>query len=112
MQFPLLIAIATAAAAHNLPEKLCQDFDLTVTVTSDNFVFGEPKFNNNYDVADFITDLTSREPPADFNALLPNKVTQTATYTIASTFCTPQDAHAGKKSTVILATHGLDFDRR
>ncbi|TVY92383.1 hypothetical protein LAWI1_G002284 [Lachnellula willkommii] len=110
MQFLLLTAIVTVAAA-SLPAKLCQDFELSVTVTSSNFVFGAPKFNNNFDVTDFVTDLASREPPKTFSPLLPDKVNQTGTYNIASTFCAPSDTHAANRSTVILATHGLNFDR-
>ncbi|TVY13744.1 hypothetical protein LARI1_G008200 [Lachnellula arida] len=112
MQFLLLTtAFVTVAVAHSLPAKLCQDIELSVTVTSSNFVFGAPKFNNNFDVTDFVTDLASREPPKTFSPLLPDKVNQTGTYNIASTFCTPQDIHAANRSTVILATHGLNFDR-
>jgi len=112
MQLFLLIAVATAAAAHTLPAKLCQNFDLSVTVTSSNFVFGAPDFHTNFDITDFITDLTSREPPKTFSPLLAGKVNQTGTYTIGSTFCTPSDTRAGNRSTVLFATHGLGFDRR
>lgn len=108
----ILLIVATAVTANNLPAKLCQSFDLNLTVTSENFVFGAEKFNNDFDVADFVTDLTSREPPPSFSALLPAKVNQTGTYTISSTFCTPQNSHAAKKDIVLLATHGLNFDRK
>ncbi|TVY40706.1 hypothetical protein LSUB1_G002412 [Lachnellula subtilissima] len=111
MLFLLLTAIVTGAAAWNLPAKLCQDFDLTVTVTSNNFVFGAPKFSNNFDITDFVTDLTSREFSKTFSPLLPDKVNQTGTYRIGSTFCAPSNPHAPNRDTVIFATHGLNFDR-
>lgn len=111
MHFLLLTAIVTMAAAYGFPAKLCQDFELSVTVTSSNFVFGAPKFNNNFDITDFATNLASREPPKSFTPLLPEKVNQTGTYNIASTFCTPSDTHAANRNTVIFATHGLNFDR-
>ncbi|TVY22612.1 hypothetical protein LHYA1_G008564 [Lachnellula hyalina] len=111
MKFLLLTTIVTGAAAWNLSAKLCQDFDLTVTVTSSNFVFGAPKFNNNFDITDFVTDLTSREPPKTFSPLLPDKINQTGTYKIGSTFCAPSNPHAPNRYTVIFATHGLNFDR-
>jgi len=111
MQFLLLTTIITGAAAWNLSAKLCQDFDLTVTVTSSNFVFGAPKFNNDFDITDFVTDLTSREFPKTFSPLLPDKINQTGTYRIGSTFCAPSNPHAPNRDTVIFATHGLNFDR-
>jgi hypothetical protein len=114
MKFLFFIIAATATAAHYLPApaKQCYDFDLTLTVTSENLVFASPKFENNFDVTDFITNLTSRSPPKDFGTLLPSKVNQTGTYTISSTFCTPKDTRAANRTTVILATHGLNFDRK
>jgi len=110
----LFLIAGTAAAAHYLPKpaKLCYNFDLTLTVTSENFIFASPKFETNFDVTDFITDLTSRSPPKDFATLLPGKVNQTGIYTISSTFCTPEDTSAAKRTTVLLATHGLNFDRK
>lgn len=89
--------------------KLCQDYKIPITITTENEVFGLPRFQDNFDVADFIDTISSRTPPID---IFTGSVNETASYTIAATFCSPdRGALASHKSTVLIATHGLNYDR-
>ncbi len=106
----LFLAISLVKATRAPPAKECEDYEITLTVASANFIF-EPRFANNYDVTDYFQDLTSRTAATDFNPFT-GVENQTATYTISGTFCTPRDASAAHKKTVLIATHGINADRR
>ena len=83
---------------------------IPVTTTSDNYPWVGPKWNDDFGFIDFASVASSRTDagfPLPFGA----PVSQTAKYMIGATFCTP--THAGKNSgKVLLASHGLGFDRR
>ncbi|KAL7904240.1 Alpha/Beta hydrolase protein [Trichoderma velutinum] len=96
------------SATSSKPLKSCTDYDIPVTVTSTNFLFG-PRFENNFELIDFLTALTSRDN-STFHPFT-GTATQTNTYTISGTFCAPSDSKVQKKDTVLLLTHGLGFDR-
>lgn len=88
----------------------CQEYTIPVTVTSENRPWIGPRWTDNYGFTDFLSIAASRES-ARFPAPVGNPVTRTASYSIVATFCTPQKS--GKHSkTVLLATHGLGYDRR
>ncbi|KAK0732082.1 Alpha/Beta hydrolase protein [Lasiosphaeris hirsuta] len=90
--------------------KTCTDLEIPLTVTSTNIGFGLPKFTTDFDVANFIDTVSSRNTTtSDSVVAAPNNVT--ANYTISATFCKPKVLPAGRKNTVLLATHGLAFDR-
>lgn len=102
---PSLLVSATAIT----PAKSCQDYKIPVTVTSENLVFG-PRFADNFDLVDFVTDLNSRTASTKFNPFT-GRENQTGSYTISATFCSPRDDDAPKKDTILLLSHGVNFDR-
>lgn len=81
-----------------------------MTVTSLNYNWTAPKWTDNYGWIDFASTLTSRTDDG-FPPPIGAPVTETASYQIRATFCTPvvPGNNSGK---VLLATHGLGFDRR
>ena len=81
-----------------------------VTVTSENFIFNLTKFENNFDVVDLVTDFTREDANVTFHPVS-GKQNVTATYNIAGTFCSPKSP-SGREKTVLLATHGIHYDRR
>ncbi|KAK0755705.1 hypothetical protein N5P37_011737 [Trichoderma harzianum] len=89
--------------------KLCRSYTIPITITSANLVYGLPPLQDNFDVARLVDTITSRTPPT--TPPFSGSTNVTANYTIAATFCSPGrgevDPH---KSTVIIATHGLNFD--
>ncbi|KAK4215333.1 Alpha/Beta hydrolase protein [Rhypophila decipiens] len=89
--------------------KICQDLKIPLTVTSTNYVFGLPHFNNDLDVANWVVTATNRNPSIK-KTVTPGTKNITATYTIGARFCQPAP---GKKSNkvVLLATHGIGFDK-
>ncbi|KAL7940582.1 Alpha/Beta hydrolase protein [Trichoderma barbatum] len=96
------------SATSSKPLKSCTDYDIPVTVTSNNLLFG-PRFENNFELIDFLTALTSRDN-STFHPFT-GTATQTNSYTISGTFCAPSESKARKRDTVLLLTHGLGFDR-
>ncbi|KAK0620440.1 Alpha/Beta hydrolase protein [Immersiella caudata] len=106
----ILLAAALTGAAHPTKDfKVCQDYTIPLKITSNNLAFNFPKFQNNFDVADFVDTITSRDATTAASVVSSKRQNVTANYSISATFCKP--AKQGKKNTVLIATHGLNFDR-
>lgn len=101
------------AYSEKTKSRKCQDYniplDITSTVNETTSAF--PPFKSNLDVVNFVFNLARRDTKTAFVPLSMSQKNVTTSYNIAGTFCTPA-YHAGNQSTVILATHGLGFDRR
>jgi hypothetical protein len=104
--FTSSIAFASAAS------KVCQNYKIPLTVTSENFVYDLPHFADNYDVVDWVSNFGSRTASVGYQPFSSTSQNQTASYTISATFCAPEDPKAAYKDTVLFATHGLNFDNR
>jgi hypothetical protein len=103
----LLLGLSASVALA----KSCQDYKIPVTITSENLIYALSPFSDDFDVADFVDNFSSRTPPSD--PYFSGAVNQTATYTIAATFCTPgRGENITHKDTVLIATHGLAYDRK
>ncbi|KAG4434041.1 hypothetical protein IFR05_010463 [Cadophora sp. M221] len=104
--YPLL---ATLALAHPREEtKICKDHVLPITVTSGTYLWGLPTLDTDYDVTTFTANLSRWDSNVTFHPISGFTPAVTASYKIAGTFCSP--AKGGSK-TVLLASHGLGFDR-
>ena len=99
-----------AALTQPALTRYCQNYDIPVNITSENLIYGLPKFVNNFDLVDLVTDLGTRNTTPTHSPFA-GVVTQAASYTIAATFCTSSDPASAANRTVLLATHGLAFDR-
>ncbi|KAK7914084.1 hypothetical protein PG985_011787 [Apiospora marii] len=93
----------------------CTDYQIPVTTQTEALVWDLPKFSNNFDVSAFILSLIRRTTGPDVIPFKPfsgsNNVT--GNYTIGATFCSPKNSSkSGHDETVLLATHGLGYDRR
>ena len=109
--FLLFLFLASCGAGTSTSTKfakLCHDFNLPVTITTTNYVWGRPIFKNNYDVVDFIQDFNRRDFLETFSPVS-GTINETATYIIGGTYCEPR---VGKSATVLVATHGAGLDRR
>lgn len=87
------------------PAAKCQDYMVPVNVDYDELQFTATPWQNDYDVTNFLTEVTTRAGanyPSPFGA----STHINTTYQIAATFCTPKNP-IGKEKTVILATHGI-----
>jgi pimeloyl-ACP methyl ester carboxylesterase len=104
------VSFAPAIAHPTAPSaKFCTTYSIPITTTSNNWIWGYPLFIDNFDVANFISDVEARVSAPDFHPVI-GRANVTASYSIGATFCTPK-APSDKSKTVLLATHGVGFDR-
>lgn len=98
------------SSSYTPPGAHCQDYTVPVTVTSLNFPWVAPKWVDDFGLINFVSEASSRTDDG-FPAPIGAPISQTASYKIGATFCTPvkSTANSGK---VLLATHGVGFDRR
>lgn len=105
------LALSSAIQTAYIPEgAICHDYTIPVTVASNNRPWNGPKWEDDYGFIDFLSSASTRLS-AGVPFPLGDPVKQTATYDISATFCTPKKQGENSK-TVLLATHGLGFDRR
>jgi hypothetical protein len=88
----------------------CKEYTFKDKVTTENVIFGLPKFKTNYDVAEYLFNETRKDSRTAFNPVGGTE-NVTSEYTLAGTFCKPKKTN-GKETTVLIATHGLGYDRR
>ncbi|CAG8954711.1 hypothetical protein HYFRA_00004634 [Hymenoscyphus fraxineus] len=91
----------------------CVNYTIPVYPTSTNIIFSNAsKWTNNFGLAQFSADRTgqdpNQQPPVPF---LTTSERSNVSYTIGATFCQPKFNGTQNSSTVILASHGLGFDR-
>jgi hypothetical protein len=87
------------------PAADCQDYTIPVDVAWDKLVYNATKWDNAYDLEDFLSVATTRAG-ANYPSPFGGPVQVKDTYQIAASFCTPTKK-TGKETTVILATHGI-----
>ena len=92
------------------PGAECEDYTIPITVTSNNYQWVGPQWKDDFGFIDFVSTASSRLD-AGFPSPVGAFVSETASYAIAATFCTPKRPNDNSK-TILLATHGLAFDRR
>jgi hypothetical protein len=88
---------------------ICTNYTVNTTVSFTASHWAYPPFKNNYDVVAFLETLLDKNKTT-FTSFDSNK-TVTETYKIAGTFCRPKNV-TGNENTVLVATHGIGFDRR
>ncbi|KAK6859701.1 hypothetical protein PG995_003337 [Apiospora arundinis] len=92
----------------------CVDYQIPVTTRTEALIWGLPKFTTNFDASAFILSLIRRQSVPPTLPFTPFKGSKNVTgnYTIGATFCSPKNSTGGHEKTVLLATHGLGYDRR
>lgn len=90
----------------------CQDHTFTVSVRSTDLVYALPELKDDFDVAELGFQVARRDlatAVTPFNGT----IERNGTYEISGTFCAPRHASPdAREKTVLLASHGLHFDRR
>lgn len=106
----LLHTALTTAQSYSQASAVCVEYSIPVNPSSSNLVFSNSsKWTDDFGLSQFRAYRAGQDPkqqpPAPFLA-----TTQpfNASYTIGATFCQPKSQNT---STVILASHGLGFDR-
>ena len=85
----------------------CLEYAIPVTVISKNLPWTGPRWKDDYELIDFLTVSASRSSESPYG----NSTEEKGSYTIGATFCAPKSA-GPKAKTVLVATHGLGYDRR
>lgn len=91
---------------------ICTDYIITQEVTAPVPVFGREPFESNLDVAELLINMTRISTDDYTPSAWVGYETATRNYTISGTFCLPKEPKDGKETTVLLATHGIMYDRR
>lgn len=91
------------------PKADCIEHMIPITITSDNVQFSFPDWKDDYELQDFLALATTRAS-ANLPSVAGDVKTETGTYTIAASFCTPKKG-GPKAKNVILATHGIGQPR-
>lgn len=109
------VSATTADYQYHLPSYTpvnanCHDYTIPVTLTSENYQWTGPRWNDNYEFIDFLT-VASFRPSLGLPLPFGNLTEETGSYKIAGTFCAPKK-RGPKSKTILLATHGLGCDRK
>lgn len=98
---------------YSPPAALCTNYKIPVEVTASNvLVFNDAaKWTDNDGLSQFSENRAGRDPTAPPTFLANKTQTVSGDYSIGATFCSPRDKKAKHAKTVILASHGLGFDR-
>ncbi|KAF8861502.1 alpha/beta-hydrolase [Acephala macrosclerotiorum] len=102
---PLVAAIPTTS--HNTSPKTCKEYTIPLTITSGTYIWGLPNLTTNYDATEFTNNLSRWDANETFHPISGFENT-TLNVEISGTFRAPTN---GEASTVLIATHGLGFDR-
>lgn len=91
-------------------EKVCQEYTIPVNVASTVYTTSYAPFKDSFDVTNFVNDIARRNFSAGFHPFSGQKEVS-GVYNISASICSPTRSSV-KGSTVLLATHGLGYDRR
>lgn len=108
--FSLMLIYASSTSGYTPSTADCKNFTIPVSVTSDNYPWIAPRWTDNFGFVDFLSTASSRAD-AGFPSPLGDAVSRNGSYRIGATLCTPKQLN-GNTNTVLLATHGLLWDRR
>lgn len=96
----------TLALTYYPPKADCRDYLIPVNIEWEKLEFNATKFQNNDELQDFLSLVTTREPGPNYPSPLGLSTEINGTFQIAATFCSPKQA-SEKAKTVIVATHGI-----
>lgn len=89
----------------------CIDYTIKETITATEYIWAVPRWKDNFDVATFLFSLARKDAQSQPQPLNGTKEV-TADYEVSGTFCSPKERKSRKESTVLLATHGLGYDKQ
>lgn len=91
---------------------VCIDYNITEEVTAPIPVFSHPPFESNYDIAELLINMTRISADGQTPSPIAGFENATRPYTVSGTFCAPREPREGRETTVLVATHGIMYDRR
>lgn len=107
---PLGTVVAGATSKSYTPAGAnCIDYDIPVSVSTQGINWIAPKWTENTGLIDFVS-LASTRSSANFSSPVGGPVDLKGQYKISGSFCSPK-GKTGKSGNVLLASHGLGYDR-
>lgn len=88
----------------------CKDYLINSTVTFSELEFSQPHYKNNFELSALLAKIAI-QGKVPFNAFSGSH-NETKTFQIGGTFCKPKVSSGAKQNKVLVATHGIGFDRR
>lgn len=88
----------------------CIDCDILLSVATKGIDWLAPKWKDNSGLIDFVS-LQSSRSSANFSSPVGGSIDTSGQYIISTTFCSPKKG-AKSSGNVMLATHGLGYDKR
>ena len=107
-----LFLFTSRVSSHSTESKfrICHDYSIPVNVSITALEASYDRFTSNYNVVDFSNGLAGRTGATALH-LFSGPTQVTGAYTIGATICSPGN-HTEKEKTILLASHGLGYDRR
>jgi hypothetical protein len=87
----------------------CVEYIIPAILSARIFKFNAPQWNNDYDLIDYVTLSASRKHPGSSLQSLTSPFDFDGNFTISATYCSPKTKEW--KGSVLVATHGLGFNR-
>ena len=96
------------------PNAICTSYSIPIRSTASVLTFDPAaKWSDNAALTQFVIDYSGRVPGLNNPMLASSAHNQSSTYMIGATFCAPKASRTmDGNMTVLLASHGLGFDRR
>lgn len=103
--------LAVRVAGYVPPGAICQNYTVPVSVDTQAYTYNGTQWHNDFELANFVSLQVGRIAKSPHELYTGPHPFQ-ANYEIGATFCTPSDTKLGKEKIVLLATHGLWFERK
>ena len=102
-------ASSTSSLQYNPAGATCYDVEIPLEVSIDGYEWIGPRWIDDYGLIDFVATQAGRKALNDSQLFQP--AVAGGNYSISGTFCIPDDG-GERATTVLLATHGLWYDRK
>ena len=106
-----LYVLAVRATQYYPPGAVCEEYTIPVAINTQAYTYNGTEWHDNYELADFVTVQVGRIAKSP-HELYSGPHGFQASYEIGATFCKPANITLGKEKIVLLATHGLWFERK
>ncbi|KAI9757587.1 MAG: hypothetical protein M4579_003399 [Chaenotheca gracillima] len=106
-----LVEAHSGKSTYYPPRAKCVEYLIPVSVSTPVLVWNTTKWEDNYGLVDYVSVDSTRVDAGFPGPVTTSPEPYTGSFKVAATFCTPKHPKNGREKTVLLASHGLGFDR-